>query len=436
MLDRGQPVDDGMVRRVLLVFTRDPRGRVSGRKLVLRTIVNSMVALGHDVTIAYFGETSASDEFPEVTFIRLQGPTRVELIRGALAWLTPFGRPLNEVLYSSKRAARTIHDLIVRTDREIIITDMIRTASYAETGSLPWIADLDDLLSDRYRRMADGGLFSSDLLGYHRSTVLRIAIRALKPFGSAVLRREASLIEKREVQIARDATQATLVSDSEAMELTARSGKVASWTPMAVIGPDTAPTAVTNPEPGLTFLGGLDYRANLKSVSDFDRNILPKLKAEGLSDLQLHVIGHSDASHRASLSASTVLHGYVDDLPSELRKREAMVVPEVDPGGVKTKIIEAAFHGVIVLAHESAVHGTGLTPDKEVIAWSNSRELVDAIQALRRGQIDRDAMVENAFKFASATFGFPHIRDLWAAHIDKAMQVGTVEPERKMSVRT
>ena len=196
MLDRGQPVDDSKACRVLLVLTRDPRGRVSGRKLVLRTIVKSMVALGHDVTVAYFGETCSSDEFPEVTFIRLQGPTRVEMMRGALAWLTPFARPLNEVLYSSKRAARTIHDLIVRSEREIIITDMIRTASYAEAGSLPWIADLDDLLSDRYRRLAAGGLFSSDLLGYHRSINPASRRKTAEPKGFRARMARRSTVER------------------------------------------------------------------------------------------------------------------------------------------------------------------------------------------------------------------------------------------------
>ena len=436
MLDRGTSADPNDARRVLLVLTRDPRGRVSGRKLVLRTILESMIALGHDVTVAFFGEESAGDEYREAKFVPLQGPTRFELLRGALGWLTPLARPLNEVLYRSRRAARTIDDLAASDGAQVIVTDMIRTAAYAEHRSLPWIADLDDLLSERYRRLAEEGLFSSDLLGYHRSIVLRLAANVLKPFGSAVLRREARLIEKREIEIAKAAERSTLVSATEASALTARSGRAVNWTPMSVHGPTTAPTAVAAPEPGLIFLGGLDYRANLKSVADFDSTTLPALEAEGLTEVELHVIGHSEASHLARLSSSVVLHGYVEDLPSELRKREAMLVPEVDPGGIKTKIIQAAFHGVIILAHESAVRGTGLTAGKEVIVWSNARELADAIRALRTGEIDRESLVKNAFEFADATFGFPHIRDLWAAHIDKATQVGTVERKCKTSVRT
>jgi hypothetical protein len=191
---------------------------------------------------------------------------------------------------------------------------------------------------------------------------------------------------------------------------------------MFVEGAEQPPAPVEDPRPGLVFVGGLDYAANFRSVLGYDTVVRPALEEAGIRDAVLHVIGFASEEHRRRLSNSIILRGYVDDLHAEMRQYEAMLVPEVDPGGIKTKIIQAAFHGVVVLAHVSAIQGTGLIAGKELIVWTHPDDLAKALNDLRSGLIDRCSMVREAYAWANQHFGCEIVRELWAEHIDTAMQ--------------
>ena len=237
-----------------------------------------------------------------------------------------------------------------------------------------------------------------------------------------VLRKEALAICRREEEIARRADVATLVNPLEAETLAKKTKRPVAWTPMSVEGPEQPPLPVDAPRPGLVFVGGLDYAANIKSVLNFDTEVRPVLAEAGVQDAVLHVLGFSTEDHRRQLSSSVILHGYVDDLHAEMRRYEAMLVPEVDPGGIKTKIIQAAFHGVVVLAHTSAVRGTRLIPGKDLIVWEGPEDLAIALNDLRSGVIDRQSMVRAAHDWARRYFGHQIVRELWAGHIDTAIR--------------
>ena len=53
-----------MSATVLLVATRDPRGMLNGRKMVLNTIISSFNGLGWDVVVAFFGKPATTGAAP------------------------------------------------------------------------------------------------------------------------------------------------------------------------------------------------------------------------------------------------------------------------------------------------------------------------------------------------------------------------------------
>ena len=160
----------------LLVFTRDPRGNATGRKLVLRTILSSVTDLGWRATVAHFGRAEGPAFENGVRFLALSAPTVYELATGAAGWLLHRRTSLNEVLYASSQAQRRLAALLAEGDTDLVITDMVRTARYGAASGLPWIADLDDLLSRRYATAARARGGGGNLLGYHRAPVLGAAL--------------------------------------------------------------------------------------------------------------------------------------------------------------------------------------------------------------------------------------------------------------------
>lgn len=408
--------------KVLLVCTRDPRGRMSGRKMVLRTIIESLVALGNQVTIAYFGEPEVHGAGPDTdqnTYVALPHPSLFDRLPGALRWLFVGSVSLNEALYHSRRAEAALIHLVHTSKADVVITDMLRTAQYGARLGLPWVADLDDLLSRRYANLAEGYTAQSNLLGYYQSRFGQVVLKFGARLMPSVLRREAAAAQRREIEVARLANVTTLVSTTEAAALTKASGCKVWNAPMAVPGPAELP-ALTGRSEGLVFVGGLDYGPNLKSVLQFDKLIYPALANVGQADLSLHVIGHT-AGKSGQFSDAVILDGYVDDLDAAVQSYRAMLVPEVVPGGVKTKIIVGALNGTIVVAHRTALYGMGLQHGVDVLAWETSAELAEQLRLLRQGAYDLDAMARAARMWAQNHYSPEVLTQTWRQILGTAM---------------
>jgi glycosyltransferase involved in cell wall biosynthesis len=407
--------DSGAPKRILLLFTRDPRGRMSGRKMVLTTIVQSLLGLGHEVTVAHFGAACvAPSPADPVRYIALTGPSAPErLLNLSLAFLVGH-RSLNEALYDNSRARREIDGILAGESFDLVVTDMIRTAPYGARTGLPWIADLDDLLSSRYTYLAAHAERTDNLIGYHDAPLLRrLPLAKVLPL---ILRREARILARREDWVVAKADFVTLVSEAEAAELSARASWPVGATPMAVAGPDSPPGTGNRPRE-MVFVGGLDYGPNYTSLRDFGHRVIPVLQAQGIHDFRLDVIGLAETKHRQGLPPDIVLRGYIDDLNLELQSYRAMLVPEVPPGGVKTKIIVAALNGTVVLAHVTALEGMGLESGRSVLAWSTPEELAGLIARLRGGEIDIAALSETARAWAQRRYGPILLRETWGQNI-------------------
>jgi hypothetical protein len=199
---------------------------------------------------------------------------------------------------------------------------------------------------------------------------------------------------------------------------------------MAIAGPDNLPDTGNRPCE-MVFVGGLDYGPNYASLRDFGHRVIPSLKAQGIHDFHLDVIGLAEPRHRQGLPPEIVLRGYIDDLNLELQSYQAMLVPELAPGGVKTKIIVAALNGTVVFAHVTALEGMGLEHGHSVLAWSTPGELAALIARLRRGEIDIPALAEAAHAWAKRRYAPISLRETWRQNISTCLSTAS----RRSAVR-
>ena len=425
MTPPSDPAQVARALKVLLICTRDPRGRMSGRKMVLNTIVESLVGLGHEVTVAHFGAPEAQGGTSigrAHRYLTLPNPSLTDRLSGGLRWMFTGAPSLNEALYRSRRARTALMDIAHNIKADVVITDMLRTAQYGHAFGLPWVADLDDLLSRRYETLAASYTAQSNLLGYHDTRVGRVLLGSVSWLMPWVLRREAASAHRREIEVARRADVTTLVSATEAVALTQSSGRKVHSAPMAVSGPTELPPLSGRSE-DLVFLGGLDYGPNLRSVLQFDQQISPALAGIGLMDQKLHVIGHP-AGKANLFSDAVVLDGYVDDLDTAVQSYRAMLVPEVLPGGIKTKIIVAALNGTLVLAHRTALDGMGLEHGKTILSWDSSDDLAQLLRKLRQGEFDVASITGAARIWAQDRYGPESLQQIWSEIIAKAFSHG------------
>ena len=413
----------------LLIATRDPRGALTGRKTVLRTIIASLDRLGCRVIVCHFGpgESGSLDSGLNARFIPLPMPGMAEIGRSFAAGFVPGRRSLNECLYESRKARNLLGKVVLDERVDVVVTDMIRTASYGARLEIPWIADLDDLLSLRYSRMAADPRSIGDcegMLGYRDSRILRMLCRLSSPLRRRMLLRESRILARREVDIVRSAPSTTLVSAAEAEILSERSGRPIHATPMAIHGPSTM-RPVRERERDLVFVGGFDYLPNRLSVEDFDRVARTELERAGLTDVVLDVIGKVSPEQRSLLSDKIHFVGYVDDLDEALQTYRAMIVPRGLRGGVKTKIIHAAVNGTVVLADPESVEGMGMTPGRDVLLWETPTELVSHLARLGARDPELEEIARAARVWADRSFSEKTLTRLWADHLGRVLELRT-----------
>jgi hypothetical protein len=343
-----------------VLVTRDVGQRSTGRILVLRTHLDALAALGHEVTVAVVSpeppaESAWSRRFPTV---HVPAPRIPSIVRSAARSATGGRGTLNEALFVDRSVQRRVAEVVASRGCDVVVVDSLRlsTATARLGPQVVTVVDLDDLLSIRYRRMREQGVDEPEaVLGFAAAHV-PARLRGVVARGAvALLGRESRRVAAREVAVATSATAVSLVSRDEADALTRRSGRPVTWLPPAV----RIPEAAVEQSDGLVFLGGLDYLPNLQALRLHRDEVLPHLDPRDPAHV-LHVVGHVPEHVRAELTVpGIVLHGYADDLAVALSRR-ALVAPLPAGGGVKLKVLDAMAHGLPVAGLAGAFEGLGL----------------------------------------------------------------------------
>lgn len=419
------PRGPGEALDVVVLCTRDPGGRATGRVVVLRSHLRALEALGHSVRVVVVsprppGQGPWAQRFwtthvPTPGVVSVARSAARVLVRaagvGGSGVRASSASTLNEALFVDSGVRRAVAAAAAGAD--VVVADGLRLSSAADLlEGTPVVVDLDDLLSDRYLRMRSalrgrpGG--RADVLGIAADRVPRPLRRLAGAAVVALLRVEARCAGARERTVTASAATVSLVSREEVAVLSERCARPVAWLPPTV----DVPAAPVGPGEGLVFLGGLDYRPNVEAVRFWRDAVVPHLRASGPVP-PLHVVGHCPDEVRAQLEGpDVVMEGFVDDLGSALRRR-ALVAPLLDQGGVKVKVLDALALGLPVVGTPAAFEGTGLP---EALRWGSAdpEALACAVRALLDDDELRDRLASGGRVYAAATFSHEAGARRWA----------------------
>lgn len=146
----------------------------------------------------------------------------------------------------------------------------------------------------------------------------------------------------------------------------------------------------------LLFVGSLGYEANHEGVTWFLKRVWPRLKH--VAGIELDIVGAAPAPalRRLARRRGIRLHGYKPDLAPFYSRATLVVAPLRTGAGTRIKIIEAATHGVPVVATTIAAEGLPLRAGRHIWLADRPEDFALAIvEALRhpqrRGRLARAA---------------------------------------------
>lgn len=404
-----------------MVATRDPRSVADhGRITVLRTCITALEDSFGQVFVFFTGPPAEPGRMwrSNTTFLCLPSNSGDRLANAAKA-LASTPRSLNLAAGITNRQVRairtTLHDLDEWPD--LFVLDGARsTPVLGWTGRAAVHVDLDDLLSERYSSWASLP-FSElpfDIRGTRPSSPLNSLARRFARALPAVLNHEARASDQLELEVCATADSVSVVSSSEARRLEDRANRPVQTLPMA------APTASAKWEPpdqplyDAVFVGCATYLPNLAGLSWLAREVCPAFATLTGRSPNIAVVGQATpAVERWLRQLGLQPLGFIDDLAPVFGQSAVAVAPQTVEGGLKTKVLDYASHGIPVIGTPMAFRGLDhmtptpwtSAPDAESFAYSMARLGEQKTLALELG--------ERAQQYIEQHFGEPVVTERW-----------------------
>ena len=145
-------------------------------------------------------------------------------------------------------------------------------------------------------------------------------------------------------------------------------------------------------EPSLLFTGKMDYAPNVEGAAYLVERILPLVRAK-FPDASLDIVGADPTADVLALAGDHVrVVGHVPDMRPFHRDAAVVVVPLLNGGGTRLKILEAAACGKAIVTTSVGVEGLGLRAGIELLVADTPEEFAAAVVSLlndprRRGEL-------------------------------------------------
>lgn len=381
-------------------------------------MLTSLLSLGYEVHAAIIGDNEPAPWLasePRLTLHHLKPPTMVRIGANTVRTIVHRRSSLNEALYASPQVEERLREIADAFSPDVVIADTLRTATLAGDLGYPTVVDLDDLYSDRYSRLAEQD-DQVGVLGYFGSRIPAIFRPAAEQTAGRLLRLEAELVRRREIEVAQKADAVVVVSVSEALELERRSGRPVAAIPMAVdVG--SRPLRRWNRTPSAprgVFVGKLDYRPNGEALRWFAHEVVPKLGEADLDNFRLTVVGTAPDELRREVESEHIRFiGYADDLSATLADHDFFLAPMRSGTGVSTKVLDAMATGLPVIATSHAVCGISASDSTTYLRADNPDEMIDAIHLCSEHPAQADRVGAAGQQLVASSFSARAARSRW-----------------------
>ncbi len=362
--------------RVLLVTSRHPVPPWRGNQV--RTMEWLSALSDHDLHLVCPSAGGGIAETPPagVTNYRLTPVGRaIGLLRAAVS-----GRPLQEGLYDSAAARRTVAGAVLSWPPDVVVIQMVRCA---------WAAEAVRAVAPDVPIVFD----AIDAMGLHFD---RAACSAAA-WPAVLLRNEGARCRRRERWLSGVAGLSVAVSARDLDELSVPPGR---GRVIPVAGREAANRERPQSEPVVLLSGNLGYRPTVHGAAWFAREVWPRVLA-GVPDARWVLAGARPAAavRRLSRLRGVEVHADVPDLGTFMSSARVAVAPMSGGSGVPMKVLEAMAAGVPAVVHPWAAAGLAEEAAGAVVvadgaeAWAEAlaRLLSDAAGARDLGERGRAA---------------------------------------------
>jgi len=131
-------------------------------------------------------------------------------------------------------------------------------------------------------------------------------------------------------------------------------------------------------QPYLLYTGLMSYDPNVGAVRHFVAEVLPLIRQE--INAAFHIVGAGPTEEvQALASESVIVHGSVPDMRPYFDAAMAVVVPLLEGGGTRLKILEAAASGKAIVSTSLGAEGLNLRHDEDLLIADSAPEFAAAV---------------------------------------------------------
>lgn len=411
--------------KIVLLSERLPYPPTSGTKNLLYNYCKILHEdLGMEVVNISFLEqdedNSQRPDFISRTY-ELQNPSGLAKLKNiVLKTFIKREYPLQVSLFWDSKIKKQIDVIIEKEKPDYVIADFIRTTEYLKDYKGFKVADLQDLLSLRYKRQLNVDLATINPYGAYlfrlpkaMQKVLQLSF--IKRF---VMKTEIKLLRNFEINVGNCYDRVMFVAKSEGNRFDQMVGKKKSM--VAPLGVDydffSQDLDLQKKGKSIAFMGALNVAHNENGIIHFIENCVPRI-VECVPEATLYIIG-GGASEQLKRYASNhiIFTGRVPDVRIAIGECEVFICPLQFGSGIKTKNLEAMAMGLPVVTTcigaenidarnevDWLVGDTDQLFADNVVRLLNDKELCEKIG--RNGQ----AFVKNHFTWELAREAFAEV---------------------------
>ena len=344
---------------VLFLCHRVPFPPSSGSKVRAFHVIRHLSAQGHRVTVASLARSQEELEQSE----GLAGHCSVRILErigrpaalGRMIARLPTAHPSSFGYFHSPRLLRRVRHALATTPYDLVFVHSSSMAPYALGAPARALRILDfcDMDSEKWREYA-----------------------RQKPFPlSAGFSLEGVKLGAEEARLARQFDLSTCATPAELRTLQSLAPDAASdWFPNGV------DTAHFSPREGydsdlIVFVGRMDYFPNQQAVTDFCRDVLPRLQRRR-PGVRFEIVGADPPRSIRALGQrpGVTVTGTVPDVRQHVTRAALTVAPLRIARGTQNKVLESMAMGVPVVLSPAVAQGVDAVPGQHFLCAATPEE--------------------------------------------------------------
>lgn len=402
------------MKKIFFVTARLPYPTSSGRKNVMYNyckILNRKY--GYEVVVASFLEHGDSID-PKPDFISKVYPltnisSKTKISNLLKYTLLQKSYPMQVSLFWDENIDKQIADILENEKPDIAMADMVRTTEYLKNYNGFKIADLDDMLSIRYKRQMDVDIAYLNPYGAYLYSLPNLLQKILElPIcKKMILVNEIKLLQKYERKICKSYDKTVFVAEREAKilnELVDFDKAVSIPLGVDVDYYGKYYKRFTPENNSVVFLGAMSVSHNEAGVVYFIKHILPYIVDE-IQDVKFYVIGGGVTDRLKALASNNIIFvGRVEDVRSYVGKCKVFVCPLIFGSGIKTKNLEAMAMGVPVVTTTIGAENIHAADGEDWLVADDEKEFAKMVISVIKQPDLHESLQKNAYNFVVKNF--------------------------------